>query len=482
MVTTNATNFRKSLALSIVVIFTLLTIIVSEIPFQAYGDGLTQENVYASVGNRTMAMFIKINPAVITTESIQDRHMQLKFFDARTTLPINNVSFFLNITKGDQKLMYDLFYTHNGTIALKFEPGGTIGTWNVLGDKEPISGGWYSQVTNQVNVQAPILTEGGLYHFNMELLGFDYPNEYVPPYGTKVNFTSYLSVGDIYYNTINYNSKTYNSTMISYFDKIASTSFDPSKIQLLWSMPFDWNLSRYQDRPFLVHEEIRIPNSFKEFVNTPTFSATVNGNPLAPAKIFQDPYGLQNTTIIHIIINKGDIERIAKTMDPNAGAMDFSLAPSKTNMTTATGMFTDFGGWEIKLGWSPTDLNENENEKLDLTFFDQLTGQQVTDDVAYDLKILDFKGNALFSKTNLVARGGTDSQSIVLPSNGIYKIQANITSVTSNGISDTSRLGVARGNLVIPSSTLPEFPFVIPIFVIGFVSLIVLYRLKFKIN
>jgi len=216
-------------------------------------------------------------------------------------------------------------------------------------------------------------------------------------------------------------------------------------------------------------------------VNTPTYSATINGKPPAPEKIFQDPYGLQNTTIIHIIINKGDIERIAKTIDPNAGTMDFSLAPSKTNMTTATGMFTDFGGWEIKLGWSPTDLNENENEKLDLTFFDQLTGQQVTDNVAYDLKILDFKGNALFSKTNLMARGGTDSQSIVLPSNGIYKIQADITSVISNGISDTSRLGVARGNLVIPSSTLPEFPFVIPIFVASFVSLIVLYRLKFKI-
>src|SRR2546425_1315789 len=459
----------------------IVSVVVSVVPFQAFGDGFTQENVYASVGNRKMAMFVKINPPILTSQNLQDRYLLLRFFDAETNNPIKNVSFFLNVTKGNQLLMYDLFYTQNGTIELKFQPGGTAGKWKVYGDQEPTGAGWTSP-TNQVNVQAPILTEGGLYHFNMELLGFDYPNEYVKPYLTKVNFTSYLSVGDIYYNTINYNSKTYNSTMISYFDKIASTSFDPSKIQLLWSMPFDWNLSRYQDRPFLVHEEIRVPNSFKEFVNTPTFSATVNGNPLAPAKIFQDAYSLQNTTIIHILINKGDIERIAKTIDPNAGTMDFSLSPSKTNMTTATGMFTDFGAWEIKLGWSPTDLNENENEKLHLTFFDQLTGQQVTDDVAYDLKILDFKGNALFSKTNLMARGGTDSQSLVLPSNGIYKIQANITSVISNGISDTSRLGVARGNVVIPSSTLPEFPFVIPIFVASFVSLIILYRLKFKIN
>ena len=42
-------------------------------PFQAHGDGFTQENVYANVGNRTMAMFIKINPPVLTSENLQDR-------------------------------------------------------------------------------------------------------------------------------------------------------------------------------------------------------------------------------------------------------------------------------------------------------------------------------------------------------------------------------------------------------------------------
>jgi len=65
----------KTAHLSIFVIFsfTFLSAIVSIVPFHAHGDGFTQENVYANVGNRTMTMFIKINPPVLTSENLQDR-------------------------------------------------------------------------------------------------------------------------------------------------------------------------------------------------------------------------------------------------------------------------------------------------------------------------------------------------------------------------------------------------------------------------
>jgi len=128
----------KTLHLSIFVIlsFVFLSVIVSIVPFQAHGDGFTQENVYANVGNRTMTMFIKINPPVLTSENLQDRYMQLRFFDANTNNAIKNVSFWINVTKGDQPLMYDLFYTASGNFTIKFQPGGTVGQWTVAGDHE----------------------------------------------------------------------------------------------------------------------------------------------------------------------------------------------------------------------------------------------------------------------------------------------------------------------------------------------------------
>src|SRR5437867_1228666 len=164
----NPNRFSKFLILYVMAAFAFVSILVSIVPFQAYGDGFTQENVYANVGNRKMAMFIKVNPPIITSENLTDRYVQFRFYDANTNSSLHNVSFFLNATKGNQKMMYELFYTKDGFMTIKFQPGGKVGEWKVFGDQEPTLGGWYSQ-TGQVNVQSPILSEGGLYHFDMQL-------------------------------------------------------------------------------------------------------------------------------------------------------------------------------------------------------------------------------------------------------------------------------------------------------------------------
>ena len=149
-----------------------LIIISSTIPFipqKAYGDGFTQENVQANIGNRVITLFIKLNPPIITSDNSGDRSLQFRFFDANTNTTINNVSFFVNATKGDKILMHELFYTHTGYLTINFQPGGENGKYTVYGDTDPVLGGLGSQ-NDEVTVLGPILTEGGLYHFHMELL------------------------------------------------------------------------------------------------------------------------------------------------------------------------------------------------------------------------------------------------------------------------------------------------------------------------
>src|SRR5574340_1632400 len=158
-----------------------LIIISSTVPFipqKAYGDGFTQENVQASIGNRVITAFIKLNPPIITSDTSVDKTLQFRFFDANTNTTLNNVSFFINATKGDKILMHDVFYTHSGYLTIKLQPGGTVGQCTVYGDHDPVLGGWMSQ-TDEINVVGPILTEGGLYHFHMEILALDYANTLV---------------------------------------------------------------------------------------------------------------------------------------------------------------------------------------------------------------------------------------------------------------------------------------------------------------
>ncbi len=74
---------------------------------------------------------------------------------------------------------------------------------------------------------------------------------FVPDQAPK--FDSYLSVGDVYRNNIAdpSNGQKYNTTLISYYDKINNFKFDPNTKNITWQMPFDWNLSRIRNRTSL---------------------------------------------------------------------------------------------------------------------------------------------------------------------------------------------------------------------------------------
>ena len=125
-----------------------------------------------------------------------------------------------------------------------------------------------------------------------------------------------------------------------------------------------------------------------------------------------------------------------------------------------------------------------------MSFFDAFNEQQITGDVNYDLTVLDHDGNTVITHKDLTAKGGTDIQPINMPSNGVYRIQVNIKSIVHNGISDTSRTGLARGDLVIPSTVIPdksilvkvpEFPFAGLVLIISTLSMILFYKMKSNI-
>lgn len=438
--------------------FLLATVIFSSLPRNAFGDGFAMENLPpASVGNRQVQLFIKVNPTVLISSSGVQPTVFFRWFDASTNQTLQHISFFLTITKHNQLLFRELLHTHTGILNINVVP--TNGPhWTVYADHEPILNGWVpDNDDNPIDIQGPIFNEGGLYHFNIQMFSIDYDNNIFDTTDNPQsipNFDAYLSVGDVSNHDLTYNGNTYNSTIISYYDKINDDfNFDPSKIQLSYSMPFDWNMTRIANQPIFVHEEIHIPKAFKEFTNTPTYSATMNGYDITGRRLIVDPYTSGSTVIAHILLNKVDIQTMAKDMPSGTDTMNFTLAPAKPNVVTSNSALTDFGGWGVKFGWNPTDITANSKNTLNLSFFDAFTEQPVNGDVNYDLKILDSTGNTIFSKNGLTAKSSVDTQTLNLPGNGIYTVQANITSIIGpTGLPDTSRTGLARGNLVIPST------------------------------
>jgi hypothetical protein len=313
--------------------------------FADNGASGVQENLPSGFVSKTnVSVFIKTTPSSMTSDPTQPKEINIRFFDATGKENLKNVSFFLNVTRnGDQRLMYDFFYTKNGYFNLKFLPGGNEGQWKVLGDKEPTLGGWYSQ-TGNVTVLSAIFTEPGMYLIHVQMLSMAQNNELFPA-GLRPEFLSSFLVADISNHTITYHGVPYNVTTFSYYNKIDKFNFDFTKLQFSWSMPFDWNIARIVNQPFLVHEDIYIPKTLKEFTNATTYSETVNEESIIGIPhVIVDPYSSTNATIYHFLISKYEIQRLSAAILSGTNTMNFTLV---ANQNTTVPEFSSLSGMVI---------------------------------------------------------------------------------------------------------------------------------------
>jgi hypothetical protein len=300
-----------------------------------------------------------------------------------------------------------------------------------------------------------VLLDGGLYHFQIEIFGIDRPNNIFKPESAP-RFDSYLSVGDVFKENLTYDKIVYNSTLISYYDKIHAFKFDPAKLLASWGMPFDWNLSRIKAVNIFVHEEFKVPKNFAQFSNTTSFNATVNGQPVLGRSLAIDPFTSDKALIIHYLLTKNDIVKLAQIKEVTTGSnntMKFTLTPmGPESRQSSTDIITDTGGIRVTLSWTPNPPVSASEATLTLKFNDALSDSSLKAEVNYDLSIRSSDGKEIIRKDNLVALNGTSTQKLTFPVSDQYQIEVHVKSLKYAGqtSSDTGRNGIARGFVVIP--------------------------------
>lgn len=419
----------------------------------AFSDGLFEEKLPpASVGDREASLYTKINPPILTSDSKENAFFELRLFDAKTDENIKFVSYFLTVEKDDKLLMRDLFHSPIGPLKLKINPTSSKSI-SVFGSTEPFLGGWTSE-TGDITINGPLLLEGGLYHFAIEIFGIDNPRNIFTPENAP-RFDSWLSVGDVSRNDIIDSGKKYNTTLISYYDQIQNFKYDSQQSNMSWIMPFNWDLKRIQDNNIFVHEEIKIPKTLTKFSEVNAFDAVVNGNPLVGRSIALDPFTEENNFIIHLLLNKADIIKIAETINNNtnnnASTMNFSLSPAEQKIVETTSeVVSDIGGILVNFKWDDQILS-NQDTNLQLRFSDALSTTEINGDIKYDIIVYDKSGNKIVTKQDLIAQNGTDSQVIKFPSKGIYQMELTIKGITYPDLAtpDETRNGIARGTVVV---------------------------------
>jgi hypothetical protein len=321
-------------------------------------------------------------------------------------------------------------------------------------------------------IRGPLLLQGGLYHIHVEIFTIDNDRSLFDP-SIAPKFDSYLSVGSVYDKNEKYQNQNYNTTLISYYEQIVNLKFDPSKPMFSWSMPFDYNTTRINQQPIFVHEEFRLPKSWKGFGNVNSYNATVNGMPLSGRSLAIDPFSFPSANIVHYLVNKNDIIKIAEVFNTNhtkngaagvaskstntTGMMNFELTPFTgiSQISTSSDIPTNTGSIHAAVSWSPNPLAPNTQSTLRISFYDPTSTAPLTNtNVRYNLIIFDKNNQPVTTKQNLLAKNAADTETIVFATKEIYHMELQITGLLKPGqTSDFTRNGVATGYVVVP-----EFP------------------------
>ena len=320
-------------------------------PKAAFGDGLFMEELSASFGDRKADLIIKMTPPVVTNETLKNQNqepvIQFKLYDPSTNEGYKHVTYYITIEKDGKKLVSDWFHDHKGDLKIEMKPSNAEQI-AVYGEPDPILQAFTGTENSPVVATGPIFSEGGLYHFIVRITTIDYDRSFIPDDKQPV-YDGWLSVGSTLNQQVSLSDgKQIPIQIISYYDDIKDFNFDPSKKQIQFTMPFDWNITRLEDqKQVMLHQEISIPKGTS--LDSLSYTGAINGTDVTK-NLMVDP---SNSTknVVHFMLPKPAIIQIAEEVNNNGqaaasvGFMEFSLTPSTnatsqsmSEMTEMTGM------------------------------------------------------------------------------------------------------------------------------------------------
>jgi hypothetical protein len=324
------------LTILMIVIVVYTTISPSLLTRSAFADGLSQEQISSSLGNRRADLLIKMEPAVVTTETLQKGQnpiLEFRLFDTNTNKSLNHVTYFINIQKGGKKLLSDWFHTHDGDLRIRIKNSNTSRINVSSPEQDPITGSYIGTRDNPITISGPIFSNGGLYQFKVRIATVDSDTGVLSADEQRL-YNSWMSIGDTKLQPIDIAGKRVPIKITSYYDRIKDFKFDNKTMQMQFDMPFNWNTSRINKTSIFVHQEIAVPKP-NAFTANKSYIGTVNGVDISKSIMLDDTS--HQKQIIHVMLPKNTILQIADRQNKkdmgagNSNIMEFSIKPASPN-------------------------------------------------------------------------------------------------------------------------------------------------------
>ena len=344
----------------------------------AYGHGLGGEMLPpTTIGDRDATLSIDVSPSTFDPVN-PENFVTLRLFDSNTEAIIEHVTFILELKKDGERIFRYMFHDELGNLNFRVVSNDSERI-HVSGVQEPILGGWMSEVDQPLTLTGPIFSSGGLYEYKVEVLTVDSDTNIL---GQRVELEGAISLADSKtFAVTDSQNKSHDVEVISYFDTVSEFDFDSN--QLSFSMPFDWNQDLEQLT--VIHEEVRVPNTFGEFLST-KYKSYANDILLPDDVVNIDDYSFDDRTV-HMVINRELIKEIKnEAIKTSDSKIDFRLETSDSVQFPLEFATPDLR-FKVFLSWEPETIRAGE-ETTFLVEFDELFSAKTKRVSEYDLSVI----------------------------------------------------------------------------------------------
>ena len=410
----------------------------------AYGDGLASETLPpAMIGNKNVTLSINSSPFLIDNNHAGTQ-VNFVLQDVSNQQPIPDATIAVSAFKDDKAIFGHVFMSDSGNFLLDLIPDPSA-------DKSAISetGGLFGGLlghSGSYDIKSSTFSSGGLYKFKIQVLtmgSYDYQVSKTYNAAISIPETNDYQVFDK-----EYGNQTV--TVIAYYDLIKNFQYNTYNKTLNFMMPFNWSQDNISQLT-VVHQELKIPKSFGDFIVT-KYDASVNGVKLPDNAISIDDYS-SDERIVHLIIYKKEVEDIAKQQNNTNQEMYFSLSPS-TSTSFPIVQFTRNAQYKVSLSWDPPKILPGSTTKFDFKILDPYLINKTADSMDYDFSIIEGKNGLIFHKSGITnSNDDMNTINVNFPSNYTGPITIAFEKLNGNSFADSEFSGI-----VSRPTAVPEFP------------------------
>lgn len=390
---------------------------------QSFGHGLGTEILPPiDIGDKKVSL--EATATVFEQPEINGRQIQLVLLDMDTRVTINEVTFLLKVTKGNEFLFEHTFQKDDGILVLDLIPSES----NKITIEEKSSVGMFESllgIDSKSTAKGAPFKNGGLYLIELQILtAGDYSDKLKE--SIKYNFgLSFQEFTSHIVNDTNFGKQEIE--LIAYYDQLSNFQYDPKTKTLSFKMPFEWSDENIKQST-VVHNEVRFSKTFGDLL-TPSYTLYVNNIELEEYVITIDEFS-EFYRIVHLIIPQSDLVKLKEIQ--SLDDMQFHLIPNTDKWPLST--VTANGQFRINLGWEENEIKSGTNITFNFEILDVfLQGRLMS--VPYEISLM-YNGKTLDTKSGISTdeRGKHNSVEFFIPEDVTGPVTLQFENLDSNGL------------------------------------------------